>query len=147
MPEAPGRSATAEQAPAAPDDPQRICASSELQERGHAALFDLLEHGQPLRGFALRIDGRVVAYLNRCAHVPMELDWTPGVFLDADREFIMCSTHGAVYAPPTGHCLGGPCLGRGGLTPIHVVERAGSVWWLPSATLRPVSAAASPASR
>jgi len=132
---------------AASDAPQRICASSELQERGQAALFELLEYGRPMRGFALRIDGRAVAYLNRCAHVPMELDWTPGVFLDADREYIMCSTHGAVYAPATGHCLGGPCAGRGGLTPIDVVERAGAVWWLPSATLRPVSAEASPASR
>jgi len=129
------------------DAPQRVCASGELEERGRAVLFDVVEHGQPLRGFVLRIDGRVVAYLNRCAHVPMELDWTPGVFLDAEREYIMCSTHGAVYAPGTGHCLGGPCAGRGGLTPIDVVEREGSVWWLPSARVRPVSAAASHASR
>ena len=69
------------------------------------------------------------------------------MFLDADREYIMCSTHGAVYEPATGHCLGGPCAGRGGLTPIDVVERAGAVWWLPSATLRPLSAEACRASR
>ena len=132
---------------AASDAPQRICASGDLEERGRAALFDLLEYGRPVRGFALRIDGRVVGYLNRCAHVPMEMDWMPGVFLDADGEYIMCSTHGAVYAPGTGHCLGGPCAGRGGLTPIDVVERADAVWWLPSAALRPLSDAASPASR
>jgi len=132
---------------AASDRPQRICASGDLQERGRAALFDLLEHGRPVRGFALRIDGRAFAYLNRCAHVPMEMDWTPGVFLDADNEYIMCSTHGAVYAPATGRCLGGPCVGRGGLTPIDLLERAGVVWWLPSATLRPLSDAASPAPR
>ena len=36
----------------------------------------------PARAFALRFDGRVVAYLNRCAHVPTEMDWQPGEFLD-----------------------------------------------------------------
>ena len=36
---------------------------------------------QPARAFALRFDGRVVAYLNRCAHVPTEMDWQPGQFL------------------------------------------------------------------
>jgi nitrite reductase/ring-hydroxylating ferredoxin subunit len=118
------------------DAPQRVCDSGALAERGPAALFDVLEYGQPVRAFALRIDGRVRAYLNRCAHVAMELDWTPGEFLDADREFIMCATHGAVYAPHTGHCLGGPC-GRGRLTPVDVVEERGAVWWLPSASLRP----------
>ena len=122
----------------ADDAPQRVCASADLPERGRAALFDLLEHGEPMRAFALRIDGTARAYLNRCAHVPMELDWTPGEFLDAEREFIICSTHGAVYAPATGHCLGGPC-GRGHLTPVDVVERAGVVWWLPSASLKPLA--------
>ena len=42
--------------------PQRLCASAELAERGDAVLFDVLQWGQPARGFALRIDGRVVAY-------------------------------------------------------------------------------------
>jgi nitrite reductase/ring-hydroxylating ferredoxin subunit len=30
--------------------------------------------------FAVRFEGRVYAYLNRCAHVPIELDWLPGRF-------------------------------------------------------------------
>ena len=28
------------------------------------------------------IDGVVRAYLNRCAHVPVELDWVEGEFFD-----------------------------------------------------------------
>ena len=50
--------------------PQPLCASDDLIEKGRAVLFDVLHFGQPARAFALRFDGRVVAYLNRCAHVP-----------------------------------------------------------------------------
>ena len=73
---------------------------------------------QPARAFALRFDGRVVAYLNRCAHVPTEMDWQPGEFLDADRDWIVCSIHGAAYEPRDGRCVGGPC-GRGRLTALR----------------------------
>jgi nitrite reductase/ring-hydroxylating ferredoxin subunit len=122
----------------ASEPPQTLCASSALEEKGKAILFDVLQYRQPARAFALRFDGRVVAYLNRCVHVPAEMDWTPGEFLDADREVIICSTHGAVYEPSTGRCAGGPC-GRGRLTAIHVEERDGQVYWYPSLDTRPVS--------
>ena len=117
--------------------PQRLCADADLVERGRAIVFDVLHFRAPARAFALRFDGRVVAYLNRCVHVPTELDWQPGEFLDADREFILCSIHGAAYAATTGRCIGGPC-GRGGLLPIDVVERDRAVWWLPTRDTRPV---------
>jgi nitrite reductase/ring-hydroxylating ferredoxin subunit len=117
---------------------QRLCVSDELPERGRAIVFDVLHYREPARAFALRFDGRVVAYLNRCVHVPTELDWQPGEFLDADREFILCSIHGAAYAPTTGRCIGGPC-GRGGLVRLEAFERDGAVWWLPTRDTRPVA--------
>src|SRR3990167_5495359 len=86
---------------------QALCASAELAERGDAVVFDVLQYRQPARAFALRIEGRVVAYLNRCAHVPAEMDWMPGQFLDSDRRFILCSIHGAAYEPASGRCVGG----------------------------------------
>jgi nitrite reductase/ring-hydroxylating ferredoxin subunit len=116
--------------------PQVLCASADLEEKGRAILFEVLVYRQPARAFALRYDGRVVAYLNRCAHVPAEMDWQPGEFLDSDREFIICSTHGAVYEPLTGRCAGGPC-GRGRLTVIDTEERGGQVYWYPSQDIRP----------
>ncbi len=61
-----------------------LCASEALAERGRAWVWDVLEYGRPARAFALRFDGIVVAYLNRCTHVPTEMDWQPGEFLDAD---------------------------------------------------------------
>lgn len=118
---------------------QPLCASAELAERGDAVVFDVLQYGQPARAFALRIDGRVVAYLNRCAHVPAEMDWMPGQFLDGDRQFILCSIHGAAYEPSSGRCAGGPC-GRGRLVSIEAEERDGQVYWYPSRDTQPAFA-------
>ncbi|WP_348754567.1 Rieske 2Fe-2S domain-containing protein, partial [uncultured Aquincola sp.] len=95
------------------------------------------------RGFALRFDGRVVGYVNRCVHVPTEMDWQEGQFLDMDRRWILCSIHGAAYEPADGRCVGGPC-GRGKLTAITLQERDGQVYWYPSRDIRPVSFDAPP---
>jgi nitrite reductase/ring-hydroxylating ferredoxin subunit len=119
--------------------PLLLCASSALAERGAAHVFDVLHFREPARAFVLRYDGRVVAWLNRCLHVPTEMDWQIGEFLDADREFIICSTHGAMYEPLSGRCAGGPC-GRGRLTPIDVFERDGQVYWYPSRDTQPAFA-------
>ena len=118
------------------EEPQLLCASDELAERGKAITFDVLHYREPARAFALRFEGQVVAYLNRCVHVPTEMDWQDGEFLDMDRQFIMCSIHGAVYEPDTGRCAGGPC-GRGKLTSLRVQERDGQVYWYPSSDTQP----------
>jgi nitrite reductase/ring-hydroxylating ferredoxin subunit len=117
--------------------PERLCAADALTERGRAVVFDVLLYGAPARAFALRFDGRVVAYLNRCVHVPTEMDWQEGEFLDMDRRWIVCSIHGAHYEPADGHCVGGPCVG-GRLTALQVQERDGEVYWYPSRDIRPV---------
>jgi nitrite reductase/ring-hydroxylating ferredoxin subunit len=127
-----------------PLPPQRLCASADLVEKGLAVLFDVLHFREPARAFALRFDGKVVAYLNRCVHVPTELDWQPGEFLDSGKEFILCSIHGAAYDPHDGRCLAGPC-GRGKLTVLEVEERDSTVFWRPSADTRPVEAESGPA--
>jgi len=116
--------------------PQALCGSAELEERGRAYVFDVLHFREPAHAFVLRFEGRVVAYLNRCAHVPTEMDWQPGEFLDSSKEYILCSIHGAAYEPRTGRCVGGPC-GRGKLTELRVEERDGQVYWYPSRDTRP----------
>ncbi len=121
-----------------PEGPaQPICPGAQLAERGAGVLFDVLLWGQPARAFALRIDGQVVAYVNRCAHVPVELDWQPGQFLDAEGRTIVCAVHGASYAPETGHCIGGPC-GRGRLIRLATHEVGGEACWYPSRDVTPV---------
>jgi nitrite reductase/ring-hydroxylating ferredoxin subunit len=121
-----------------PPAAQWLCAAGALQDGGSAVVFPVREFHQELTAFALRFEGRVVAYLNRCVHVPVALDWQPGEFLDSAKEVIICAVHGATYAPHTGRCVGGPC-GRGRLTPVTVEERDGQVYWYPSLDISPVA--------
>lgn len=116
--------------------PQRLCGSDALVERGKAVRFAVLHFKSPATAFAVRFDGRAVAYLNRCVHVPTELDWQPGEFFDRDGESIVCSLHGAGYDPGTGRCRFGPC-GRGALTRLDVRESGGEVYWYPSRDTAP----------
>jgi nitrite reductase/ring-hydroxylating ferredoxin subunit len=102
-----------------------ICASADLVDSGDGVRFEVRIHGSLEPAFAVRYDGTVHAYLNRCAHLPMELDWQPGKFFDAGGLVLICSTHGAIYSPETGACLGGPCQGR--LVRIPVEERDGKI--------------------
>ncbi|MEY2892369.1 MAG: hypothetical protein RJA98_2277 [Pseudomonadota bacterium] len=119
-----------------PPQPLPLCASADLVEKGRARVFDVLWLGQRHTAFALRFDGAVVAYLNRCLHVPTEMDWQPGDFLDSRQEFIICSVHGASYEVRSGRCASGPC-GRGSLTRVQVEERDGQVCWYPSRDIQP----------
>lgn len=113
-----------------------ICAAQALLERGDGVRFPVRVGDAPATGFVVRVDGRAVGYLNRCAHVALELDWNPGRFFDAEGRLLLCATHGAAYAPESGRCVGGPCAGRGGLRAITVVERDGRIWWRPDAEIR-----------
>jgi nitrite reductase/ring-hydroxylating ferredoxin subunit len=40
---------------------------------------------------------------------------------------LICSTHGALYAPDTGLCVGGPCRGKR-LEALGLEESEGQVW-------------------
>lgn len=104
-----------------------LCRSADLVDRGDAVPFDVVHAGQTCRAFAVRFNGRVVAYLNRCSHVAMEMDWRPNRFFDDTGSWLLCATHGASYEPSSGACAGGPC--RGGLTAIPTVERESVVYW------------------
>jgi nitrite reductase/ring-hydroxylating ferredoxin subunit len=108
-----------------------ICDGSELRDGASGVRFDVTVEGVAATGFVVRYRGQVAGFLNRCAHVAMELDWLPGVLFEDEGRFLMCATHGAIYEPDTGACAGGPCLGRGGLLRLQVIERDGRVWWVP----------------
>jgi nitrite reductase/ring-hydroxylating ferredoxin subunit len=116
----------------------RLCASAELEEGGPGVRFEFEIDGRNLPAFAVRHGGVARAYLNRCAHVAMELDWLPGAFFDAEQTLLMCSTHGALYAPGSGRCVGGPCVGHGGLEPLVLIEREGAVYCDRAVKVEPV---------
>jgi len=110
------------------DGERLICDSGALGDSGRGVRFEVEYFGQPAPAFAVRYRGRVHAYLNRCAHVAMELDWQEGAFFDADGRDLLCSTHGATYEAQSGRCLGGPC-DRRPLVKLRVEERNGKVYF------------------
>ena len=111
------------------ESPRLICASDALAEAGRGVRFEVEYFGQPAPAFAVRYGGRVHAYLNKCGHIPMELDWQEGVFFDYAGRDLLCSTHGATYDTQTGRCLGGPC-NRTPLVKLRVEERDGNVYFV-----------------
>ncbi len=113
-----------------------LCNSGDLLEGGLAVPFDVVHAGQTCRAFAIRFEGRVHAFLNRCTHVAMEMDYQPDRFFDDSGQWLLCATHGATYRPDTGECAGGPC--RGGLVKISLSEQDGVVRWHTDWNLQPV---------
>ncbi len=113
-----------------------LCNSQHLLDGGQAVPFDVQYAGQTCRAFAIRFEGVAHAYLNRCAHVAMEMDWQPNRFFDDTGQWLLCATHGAAYQPATGACAGGPCTG--GLVKIALSEQAGVVYWHAQHPLQPL---------
>jgi len=105
-----------------------ICRSDALADSGRGVRFEVEYFGEPAPAFAIRYRGRVHAYLNRCAHVAMELDWQEGGFFDSAGYDLLCSTHGATYDAASGRCIGGPCNGSP-LVKLLVEERDGMVYF------------------
>jgi nitrite reductase/ring-hydroxylating ferredoxin subunit len=110
------------------DGERLICESAVLANAGRAVRFEVEYFGETAPAFVVRFDGRVYGYLNRCGHLPMELDWREGEVFDSEGRDLICSTHGATYAAQSGKCLGGPCGGTP-LVALQVEERDGKVYF------------------
>lgn len=106
---------------------RRLCSSAELHDGGTGVRFEVVRDGVTENAFVIRHRGQVHAYINRCGHVPVELDWQEGEFFDHEQRYLICAVHGAIYSPEDGHCVGGRCNGRG-LVTVAVFERDGNVY-------------------
>jgi nitrite reductase/ring-hydroxylating ferredoxin subunit len=102
-------------------DSQEIPAG-ENRETRHNPLctLDSIPDGSA-RGFALDEDTPILvvrqgdkayAYINRCPHIGVQLNWLPDEFMSLDGAYLQCSLHGAQFRIEDGFCLRGPCLGR-----------------------------------
>ncbi len=98
-----------------------IISIDELAE-GEAKGFEVGENSYLL----VRRNGELFAYINRCPHRGVRLEWQPDQFLDYEKQFIQCSTHGALFTIETGLCVAGPCPGKR-LESIPVKVEAGRV--------------------
>jgi nitrite reductase/ring-hydroxylating ferredoxin subunit len=106
-----------------------ICPRSDLldgKNGGKAYRFEILREGRKTPCFAVAFEGSIYAYVNRCPHQGTELDWLPGEVFDDDGLYLICATHGAVFAPDSGLCCGGPCKGSS-LVRLDMAEVDGNV--------------------
>jgi nitrite reductase/ring-hydroxylating ferredoxin subunit len=107
-------------------EPRVICESAALAEAGAGVRFAWEPAGGEGKGFAVRFGGVARAFVNRCPHRGVELDWMPGEFFEISGLYLICSTHGATFDPSTGLCVAGPCLGAR-LEAIAVRESEGRI--------------------
>ena len=105
-----------------------------LDEGGKGLRFDVKNtDGEVMPAFVIHYDYQYFAYLNKCGHIAVQLDYMPGEFFSDDGQSLICATHGAEYAPDTGACMGGPCYGVG-LEPLEI-KRQDDQLFLESDTL------------
>lgn len=62
--------------------------------------------------FAVRRNGVVRVWRDRCPHVGSPLPWRKDAYLNAARDRIVCAAHGAHFEVETGLCILGACLGQ-----------------------------------
>ena len=78
---------------------------------GNAKEFSLNIDHNSVDIFILHSSQFFFAYLNKCPHTGVTLNWQPDQFFDIDNRFIQCSTHGALFQINDGYCVRGPCVG------------------------------------
>ena len=78
---------------------------------GTTRKFLLPTAGEPVEAFVVNFHGTLHAWVNRCRHVSLTMDWVENRFLDETGEHVVCATHGALYRPDSGECVSGPPLG------------------------------------
>ena len=104
----------------------RLCGLDEISNPGSRE-FSWGEGGWPLELFVVRQGGQAFAYLNRCPHAGHALNWQSDRFLTAERDLILCQSHGARFTIAEGLCVLGPCPGAS-LKSIAVLLRDGDVF-------------------
>lgn len=102
-----------------------LCTSAELAE-SRSRGFEI--DGRKL--LAVRREGQVYLYENRCPHRGVSLEWQPDQFLDPSASLIQCATHGALFLIENGECVAGPCAGES-LNALACREDSQGIWLLP----------------
>jgi nitrite reductase/ring-hydroxylating ferredoxin subunit len=109
---------------------ERLCALTDIPDGDSAGFTMNMNDGYPRDLIAVRKDRVVYVYLNTCPHIGAPLDFVPGQFLDANKEYIFCANHAALFNIEDGHCIWGPCAGED-LEPLPVEVEGEEVFVTP----------------
>lgn len=112
--------------------PSRGTALCKLDELEPDAGKELVLHDSsgdavwPFRMFIVRRDDSVWGYVNTCPHQHIPLNYFPDRFVSADKQFVLCANHGALFNFDDGECVAGPCVGKA-LQQVPLTVRDGTV--------------------
>ena len=89
----------------------KVVARTGELSHGITKKFYLKCRGSTIEALLVNYEGDVYAYVNRCRHISLSMDWVDNQFFTEDKRYLICANHGATYEPATGECIWGPCLG------------------------------------
>jgi nitrite reductase/ring-hydroxylating ferredoxin subunit len=90
----------------------RVCRTEALAT-GESMKFMMPVRGADEECFVINFHGDYHAYVNRCRHVPMAMDWIDNQFFAEEGRYLMCQTHNAYFEPASGECIAGPASACG----------------------------------
>jgi nitrite reductase/ring-hydroxylating ferredoxin subunit len=97
--------------PARPAAGVRLCAVEEIAAPGARGF--MFRDGEALfLGFVVRTPDAVRGWVDRCPHAGFPLAFPAHRYLTREGDLILCASHGALFRPDDGLCVGGPCAGR-----------------------------------
>lgn len=86
----------------------QLCRLDEVPDGG-ARVIDEESAGRPI--VVVRRGDKVWAYVNRCPHFSVALDFVPGNVSCYRSQVLMCAHHSALFRFDDGKCIDGPCKG------------------------------------
>ncbi|WP_081716229.1 Rieske (2Fe-2S) protein [Paraburkholderia mimosarum] len=87
---------------------RQLCRLAEVPDGG-ARVLDEASAGRPI--VVVRRGDNVWAYVNRCPHFSVSLDFVPGSVSCYRSQVLMCAHHSALFRFDDGKCIDGPCKG------------------------------------
>jgi nitrite reductase/ring-hydroxylating ferredoxin subunit len=87
--------------------PHNLCSIAEFSETSSKGF--IIDNKEL---FIVHQEGVFFAYANKCPHLGINLEFKKDAFLNVEKEFIQCSSHGALFEISSGRCVSGPCLGQ-----------------------------------
>jgi len=96
--------------PAQPAPGTPLCDAADIPEAG-AKTFRYRVGEAIFQGFVARKDGALLGYVDRCPHTGLPLEMF-GRYFTSEGDYLICSSHGALFQPKSGLCVAGPCAGR-----------------------------------
>ncbi len=111
------------------EEPRDVAVTADVRRHGEGAgvAFRITLDGIEVPALAVRWHGAWHAYVNRCRHQLLPLDFGDAHFFDEEFDALVCCHHGARYRPDSGECVEGPCVGSR-LTPLALEQRGHALW-------------------